>query len=482
MSTASVYVRLSREARDSNLSLQGMVAEARQLAERSGYDVIAERVDDGISGAVRDRREFQAWLDDARSGEADALVTYHAERLTREGVNVAALVLDVIEGKDPATGRVVRGPVRLLTVDGLDSREADSFRWRFVIAAEVARAERQRIQARNVASRRRLTEAGRFAGGVVPFGCEVEIRDGGKYLRVCEPEAEILRGAAQRLVRGDSIRSVVGWLDGQGCRTRRGSAWQRTTLRTTLLSAPVAEHVFGEDRATYRALLKRFEPKRPGEPVVGRGRPVTNLLAGGMAKCGSCGSTLTTAGKVGTNRRYTCVGKSKGQTCSGGATLGADALDARIEREFLEHYGHTYALELRVTVVGAEDLEEAEEAYETAQQALRDDLTEANLRAAQGAHQRLEEARARPLRREREIWPSEQTYAEQWEAAQVPERAAMVAASLAEPVVVTAGRALNSPTGRGKVPNVDRARVVWRDDVEVEPPAWFEYPAGGSGA
>jgi site-specific DNA recombinase len=468
MSGCSLYIRLSREANDSNLSLRGMVDEARDLAHRLGYEVWAEHIDDGISGAVRDRPEFLAWLEDGRRGHVDALVTFHADRLTREGVNVAAMVLDVVEGKDAATGKVTRQPVRLVSVDGLDSNDADSFRWRFVIAAEVARAERERIKARNIATKKRLRKAGRWAGGVVPFGCEVYELDGGKYLRRNDAEAEILHEAADRLLRGDSIRSVVSWLDYGDIKTRFGKPWQRTTLRNTLLCPPVQEHVF-HGTGKGRALIQRLEPKKSGIPHAPGGRPNRHLLSGGLAKCGSCDSSLTTAGgRAGAAVRYTCLGKSKGQKCSGGSTITASALDERIEQEFLEHYGHQYALELHVILEGAEALDSAEKADEEAQEALRMDLTEEHFRAAQEARQALDELRSRPVTRQRQIRLSDKTYAEQWAAADVPERTRMLWGALAQPVVVMPGKPLNSPTGRGKVPNVGRAEILWSDEVNPE--------------
>lgn len=470
--SASIYVRLSREARDSNLSLAGMIGDARRHAVTHGYEVKAVHVDDGISGAVRDRQEFVAWLEDARLGRVDALVTYHADRLTREGVNVAAMVLDVVEGKDSTTGRVVRPPVRLLSADGLDSRDEDAFRWRFVIAAEVARAERKRIQERNLATKERLKKAGRFPGGVVPYGCRVEARvdesgAAGKYLVINEEEAAVLRDAADRLMRGDSIRSVCRWLNESGHRTRAGALWQRTTLHSTLLRDPILEHVF--TLAEGRALRERLKPKEHGQPIPRGGRPNKYLLAGGLAKCATCGQSMTTAGTQGRgNLRYVCIGMSKGQSTSGCATIKAEALDARIEYEFLERYGDKYGLEMRVTVEGPEGLDEAERASKAAQEALMADLTEENLRAAQDARQRLEELQSQPVTRNEEIWTTDETFGETWRAADIPGRSELLSQALAAPVVIQPGKPLNSPTGRGKVVNLERAIVVWRD--EINPP------------
>jgi hypothetical protein len=115
-------VRLSREADAENLSKDGMIADCRAVADREGLDVIAVHVDDGISGAVRNRPAFLAWLADVREGRADTLISWHADRMTREGVNVAAMILDVVEGKDDVTGKVIRPAVRLLDTKGLDSQ------------------------------------------------------------------------------------------------------------------------------------------------------------------------------------------------------------------------------------------------------------------------------------------------------------------------------------------------------------------------
>lgn len=258
---ASIYVRLSREASDVNVSKDGMLADCRALAERLGLVVVAEHTDNGKSGAIRDRPEFTAWLDDARDGRADVLLTFHTDRLTREGINAAALVLDVVEGKDPKTGAVVPGrAVRLVGVDGLDSLDADSFRWRFVIAAEVARAERARIVSRNKARSARLKDAGRWAGGPVPYGCQVvQLDGGGKALGVRHDEAEVIREAAHRIMRGDTAYSVMSWINADGHLTRRGLRWSRPALVNTLTSDPTAEHVLstGEAREVRRLLAPK---------------------------------------------------------------------------------------------------------------------------------------------------------------------------------------------------------------------------------
>ena len=63
-----------------------------------GLEVYDVHVDNGTSGAIRNRPEFLAWLADARKEHVGTLIASHSDRLTREGVNAAAMVLDVVEG------------------------------------------------------------------------------------------------------------------------------------------------------------------------------------------------------------------------------------------------------------------------------------------------------------------------------------------------------------------------------------------------
>jgi DNA invertase Pin-like site-specific DNA recombinase len=328
---ASIGVRLSKQAGDTNLSLPGMLADCRAVAARLGAEVVAEYVDDGTSGAVRDRPKHVAWLDDAVSGRVNVLIAPYTDRLTREGVNAAAMVLDVVEGKDPVTGRVVRPGVRLVTVDGLDSeRDAESFRWRFVIAAEVARAERARIAARNRATRARLTDAGRYAGGPVPFGRRVEdAPDGkGKVLVEEEEESVLLADAAWTIINGGSMRAATRWMNTVS-RTRSGREWQRSSLRATLLSASTGALM---GRMIARGLRDALTPS--AAPKARGGRPVRRLLTGGLASCASCGRKLTTSAN-----RYVCMAYSSGEVCPAPVTVNARFMEAWAEARWLEALG-----------------------------------------------------------------------------------------------------------------------------------------------
>src|SRR4051794_29233640 len=310
--TCSINVRLSKEARAENLSLEGMMADCERLAEEHGLRVVARHIDDGISGAVRNRPGFVAWLNDARECRVDHLIAWHVDRMTREGINVAGQILDTVEGKDPETGRQVRRPVRLLDTKGLDSAgDETSFRFQFVIKAEVARAERERMRDRARAARRRAILAGRWAGGgQVPIGFRVvDNPDGpGKILDLDPTEAAFVREAAERVLAGENLSSVGRWANGPlGVPPRKATRWTRRTLLQVLTGAPIqgkvvtivegkAVQVVDEDGepVTIPAILSPDEAAAVraklavGAPDARKGGRHPSRLLSGLLLCSGC--------------------------------------------------------------------------------------------------------------------------------------------------------------------------------------------------
>lgn len=444
MQDASGYIRLSREAGAANTSLAGMEADLRTLAERLGVRLVALHADNGISGAVRDRPEFTAWLDDARTGRVDVLLAYHADRLTREGVNAAALVLDVVEGKDPTTGRVVRPPVRLVSWDGLDSeRDAESFRWRFVIAAEVARAERERIRARTSASNARLARAGRWSGGEVPFGFQsVENPDGpGKVLDLEPDEAEALRWAASQVLAGVPLGRVARRLSERGVAPRRAASWSRVTLRQSL----TGEHVLG--RVTYRGEVLRDDDGRPfapwpaildpdtvaalrqalaSSPRKRPGRHPARLLSG-LVTCHSCGSRLAVARRSDGSVTYRCQRSSEGGLCQAQVVAAALPLEAYVEGRFLKEFGRLPTFERRVIVDGASALADVEDRIAALTASLARSATPATFASLQTAQAERDALEAAPRATSETLVPTGRTMAEEWQAGDTDHRRALLA-------------------------------------------------------
>jgi len=350
-----------------------MLDDLRKLAGRNGFVVVTEHTDDGISGAVRDRPQFTAWLDDAREGRAEVLMAWHVDRMTREGLPVAALLLDVVEGRD-RDGKPAHAPVRLMDAHGLDSARGESFRLEFVIKAEIARAERERMKARGVARAERLARAGRWHGGPTCFGyVAVDAPDGkGKVLAINEPEAAAVRRAAEMILDGRTPGDVARWLTAEGFlprlagkRKRKHDAppqWSRRAVirlltgdgvlgRITHRGAPMRDgdgNAFAPfprilDLGTARSVRAALSPKREGPRNAGGALP--SRLLSGLIICHSCRRPLLASNKA---NKYRCASRGLGFTCAEPVCVSAARADKTVEAALLAKSGSSRLYERRV--------------------------------------------------------------------------------------------------------------------------------------
>jgi site-specific DNA recombinase len=442
--TASINIRLSKKAREENLSKEGMLNDARALCLRHGLRIVAEHIDEQ-SGAIRDRKGFMAWLADGREGRAAVLVAFHVDRMTREGTNVAALILDVVEGKDEKTGAVVRHPVRLLDCKGLDSEGDDTaFRFRLVIEAEVARAERKRMADRSLDMHRRFRAEGKRTGGDLPFGFQINPEDPVARKLIPQPaEARFLRSCAEHIWAGEdnTVGSMVRWANSsEGMKPRRAEAWSRTTLIQCLTRLPEATEVdiFTPDE---RALNRKVLETKPGTGPLHKGgsttrrgkgrRPGKRIASSGLLACSGCQSTMTVHPRKRTTGvkvdDYRC-GRSVQQpgSCPRGVAVFAEFMDDYLEARFLNEYGDAPEYTRRATVTGLAAVEEAELAVSEALRALEKAATPEAFAALQAAQLQRQDAEAQPQTAEVLVVPTGRTIRQAWEAAEMPEKQAML--------------------------------------------------------
>lgn len=449
-----------------------MIADLRALCARLGVDVVAVHVDDGISGAIRKRPAFTAWLDDARTGNADVLAAYAVDRLSREGLPVAAMILDVLN----ETG------ARLVDAFGLDSYgDQEAFRWSFLVKAEVARAERDRMVQRSRDRVRRARAERRWPGGAEPYGYKaIANPDGpGKVLALDTDEAERLRYAAQEVLAGRSILSLVREFNTAGVPTRyAGKQWTRAGLVAMLTGQAQLGHLVlektprdedgrplptrlltGDDGLPIKVWPPIFTPAQHAALVAAcaqtplaedereRRRQTTHddALLAGLVVCGRCGGPMRR--RAGVKRRrtelapdgrrtrtayvvdengepvreeptYVCVTYSRGGKCgtsAGGPSVRADWLDAYVAEAFLSAYGRLDAYEHRAVPSEADDeLAAVEAAIGQTTAGLAANATAEAFARLQSLQARRDELRAMPATPRVELVGTGQTVAERW--------------------------------------------------------------------
>ncbi len=317
---AGVYVRISDDKAADAAGVGRQERDCRDLAERQGWtvaDVYVEndtsafkrrsvRLPDGRTGLRVVRPAFRRLLDDLASGACDALIAYDLDRVARDPRDLEDLI-DVVETRHIPT-RSVTGSLDLGSDAGVTMAR--------VMVAVANKSSRD--TARRVARKQEeLAEQGRVSGGGIrAFGYE---RDG---KTVNPEEAAVVREIADRILEGQSLRSIATLLNDRGIRTVRGGPWASRSLHSVVTkgrNAGLREYrgeVVGE--AEWPAILDRDTWEQVRMALSGRGAGATNKLVRwltGVLICGRCGRALIGIPGAKRHPRYWCASPRGG--CGG---------------------------------------------------------------------------------------------------------------------------------------------------------------------
>jgi DNA invertase Pin-like site-specific DNA recombinase len=304
---AAIYARLSVPGdADETTGIDRQLADGRRYAASFGATSVVTYVDDGISAYNKraKRPAFERLLDDVEAAKVDVIIAWRADRLARQGRDAERL-LDAIEDRARVIG----------VADGLDSSTpAGDFILRMFV--QIGNWESRGISTRVRRAHESIAEQGRPSGGPRGFGHTVDRRG------IVPEEADAIRNATDRLLAGESVKSILRDWNARGLKTPRGNDWQHTAF-VKLLQQPrmvgvrALRGIEGSghmppilDRDTWeqvRALLTdpARKPARPG------GQP-RHLLTG-LLRCGECGGPLKAKGNSGRKNgpnysTYGCVG------------------------------------------------------------------------------------------------------------------------------------------------------------------------------
>jgi DNA invertase Pin-like site-specific DNA recombinase len=299
--SAAVYARISSDQTGEGLGVQRQLEDCRRLAIERGWIIGEEYVDNDISAyRGKARPEYARMLEDIEAGRRDAVIAYHQDRLTRRPMEWEQFV-DLCDRA---------GVQQLATVTSDINFGNDNGMLVARITAAVAANESARKSARIRRKIQQNVEQGKPNGGAYrPFGYE---RD---KVTVRVSEAESIRRLVDRFLAGESVRSLVSWMNEQEIpTTAKGDSWRTATLRAILVSGRIAgirDH-HGEaagpaawpaiiSEAKHQQVLAMFQTKKNS----GRRAPRRYLLSG-LLRCGKCGGRLYSSAR-GERRRYVCV-------------------------------------------------------------------------------------------------------------------------------------------------------------------------------
>jgi DNA invertase Pin-like site-specific DNA recombinase len=325
---AGVYVRPSvakDDERATEAAMERQEDDCRRLCKSRSWVVAKVYRDEGISAyqAGKRRPQFEEALEDLAAGRIDVLVVWKLDRLARR-------LRDLVRVEDA----VEKSGGKLVTV-----QEGEQAQFMLRILAAMAEQESKNTSTRLKRQRLQAAERGEpNQGGRRPFGYTTLPRT------IKDDEAAVVRELADRLLAGESVRSLTAWANTVSTATT-GKPWSQRTLRGMLLSPALAgwrtytgSRFEGRwdpilDRETWEAVEALLrDPAR----VTRGGRPAPWLLAG-MVKCGRCDQTMVIhyrSKNRGGAREYICMAAPGRASCGKTAVI-AEPLEAIIEEVVL---------------------------------------------------------------------------------------------------------------------------------------------------
>jgi site-specific DNA recombinase len=322
---AAIYCRISRDPRGDLLGVQRQEPPCRQLCERLGWEVVEVYADDDLSAYNgKHRPAFQRMLDDVRASRVNAIVAWAADRLTRRPVENEAII-DLAE----------RLGVKLATVGGEYDLATPSGRLHFRQLGIIARYESEHRAERLRLKHEQLARAGKLNGsGTRPFGYEQD------RLTVRETEAALIREAVQRLLVGESVRTVIRNWNARGITTTTGKPWGNSgfirMLRAPRIAGKRAHHGVVVADAVWPAIITPAEHEQLLAVLDAKARAfsparriVRRYLLTGFLVCGRCGAKLIAQPLMSGKRSYACA-VGKGRPGCGRTTRLAEPLEAYV--------------------------------------------------------------------------------------------------------------------------------------------------------
>lgn len=245
-----------------------------------GADVVT--YDDNMSAWDEDvrREDWERLLVDVASGNYRAVIAWHADRFTRQPLQLELLWRAAKRGRCAVwtySQGLITDPTMLRIEGALAARDSD-------IKSEKITRRHQMI-----------AEAGQFHGGRRRFGYDAGM------MTLREDEAAVIRDAAARVLRGESLASIAREYATRGVETPEGGEWTGPNLGRLLRRPHLAGlrvyHGEVTGKATWPAVLDETTHANLVALLSQSSRRTSTsnarvYLLAGLAVCDACGAPL----------------------------------------------------------------------------------------------------------------------------------------------------------------------------------------------
>lgn len=219
------YIRVSTEAQagDDKYGLEAQKEKILVYANENGYNIV-EWFCDEKSGASDERPELNKILFDEgiTNPPFEAVIAFKSDRVARD-TKLYFYYLYVLEKRN----------IKLLSTQEVFP-EGDFANIYRALMLFVAEQERKNIAIRTGNGRRVKAAAGGYSGGRAPYGYKAE----GGRLVINESERPIVEFVFAEHRKGTPMLTIADKLNDLGYRTRKGTKFQNTSVRSIIKNEP----------------------------------------------------------------------------------------------------------------------------------------------------------------------------------------------------------------------------------------------------
>ncbi|MCY3690758.1 MAG: recombinase family protein, partial [Chloroflexi bacterium] len=250
LTPAALYARVSSDRQDVDLSVAAQLRALREYAERNGYSIAREYVDEAESGRIADRPQFRRMLDEASKPNSpfQEILVWKFSRFTRKREHAVAFksmlrrkgirVVSITEHADDSpTGKLMEA-----IIESVDEFYSEN------LAEEVRRGMRE------AASR------GFWVASRVPYGYrKLMVQDGAKKRPTLELDpdtAPVVQRIFNLAEAGHGILDITRTLNDEGIANPTGRPWSKNGV-----------HIILRNETYTGTLTWGTSAKHKGEPV-----------------------------------------------------------------------------------------------------------------------------------------------------------------------------------------------------------------------
>ena len=300
----AVYVRVSSDRQDVDLSVAAQLKALREYAARNGHVIVWEFVDQAESGRTSYRPQFRQMISMAKHTDRpfDLILVYKYSRFARSredsivykallkknGVQLTSITEPF---DDTAVGRLMQS-----IIECIDEFYSEN------LGEEVTRGMRE------------SAARGFYLSCRPPYGYrKIKVNDGGKEhtrLDTDEFQSRIVASIFEEVINGKGLTDIVKGLNSKGIASPRGNTWGKTSIHKMLNNEIYTGNmVWGHnskrglppvradnacpaivDQETFRRVQSLLRERSFAR--VHPQRISSQYLLSGLARCGHCGKAL----------------------------------------------------------------------------------------------------------------------------------------------------------------------------------------------